>query len=127
MSDAIIFLYELLHGQMADPTFRLEIYVPTGIWLVLLTFLICAAFYFLFNHYSSRWNSIWHYIGFLAANVVVNMFVAYWMCFTSLEFLEPFWDVFYLSLINGAYAAVLFFVLSLILKPFSVNGSAVPF
>lgn len=119
--------YELLHGQQ-DPVFRDKIYEPVGIVLLVSTVVLSFFYYYGLNGVSAKYGRTWpHWGGVLIANAVLNLASVFLICYRA-EMPDGLGTAtLLLGVINAVYAAVGFFLASLVLKWGSPNARCTPF
>lgn len=100
-----------------------------GIITIAITIVLCCLFYFLFGRMRNKiWFKLSHWIITLSINSSLNF---------SMAIMQAKWNVagfvmtggypFKVALINAILSAVLFFLLSIIIKRWSIYSKYVPF
>jgi hypothetical protein len=124
---AIIWFFEAMHGNQ-DPIFREQVYIPLGSAIILITLLTAVTFYYGMNLRRAWFNRPWPHWGATLAVNAVCCFVATWSIAVYQGALSsaPLAATILLSLIAALYAAIGFYLASLIMKPLSPNASSTP-
>lgn len=124
--DLFIGLYELLHGVQDNPVWE-KIYVNTGFWLSIFAILITVLYYYYFNFFFIKFyrKSMWFV--FLFINSVINFIIAIFISTYLGEFEITEASVLFFGMINFLYAAIFYFIFSIIIKWWSPNGKNTPF
>jgi hypothetical protein len=122
-------LYEFLHDSQS-PVYEDKVYFTVGIWLILTTLLIGVIFYCVVNRLRAKYYKRWpHWGGCLILNMVIGFLVPIIIVHSlgddQIGAFSP--DTLLLSLINMLYAAVFFFLASMVLKWFSLSAKYTPF
>jgi hypothetical protein len=110
MQDFFITIYGFLHG--VQPPNWDDVYITTGIILIVFSFVLAAIYYLVLNKYSLHWfklrrwflimliNSI--FMGFFAYGIAINILETPWLDGTVLSF----------AFINLLYGAIMYFIAS---------------
>lgn len=132
MNEIFASLYEYKPVGFYDPTFSQEIfnaylYQKYGVVLVISTLLIVLFYYKLLDKPSFAKISVWLIMLIIA--VIINFVFLFVDARHVLESAGFEFEGEYLSLAisNGIYCAILFGILSFIIKYFSISNSKVPF
>ncbi|GEM_PF-740027 len=132
MNDLFALLYESKPLGFYDPTFSQEVfneylYQKYGLVLFISTLAILFIYYKVLDKPFFAKFSIWLIV--LLITVVINLVYVLIDSRIVLESAGFQFDGEYLSLAtsNGFYCAILFVILSIIIKHFSINNSKVPF
>lgn len=116
-------------GRKVRNTFQADIYPIIGLELLVITVLFCALYYWYLNGRFGRYYSKRAWIITLFVNSLTTAVVTFLSAKSILD--NPSCSVstqlIWITLINGLYAAALFFLLSLGAKRFSPMGKRTPF
>jgi len=122
-------MFELLYAsQMTADLYDFNLYGFCGIVMLVVSILFCVGFYFIFD--KAR------YVGFLPwflaflTTIITIMLISIFYSRSTLgkEGLDyPFTEYLYFSAIVALYGAVIFFLLSLLVKRFRTNLAHSPF
>ena len=120
-------LYELWLGQNNDPIYADEIFTPVGLITLLVSLLLAAIFYLILG----RWRSVFDGIGPWVITLVVVLIFAFayamWYAMDRTGADESDGYMTGLGGVNALYAAIYFFVFSILLKRFSIFAKHTPF
>jgi len=130
MNNIFAFLIELLFyngNGFSDAVFDNGLYASSAIVLLVSTILLVILFYYIIN--SPKFNKWFHWILILFVNFVVNLLFPFLMIKSKLTDLGYVFSGEYLtySLINAAYATLLFIILSFAIRWGSSNCRQTPF
>lgn len=120
------FLYELLAGENAEyPEYREEVFDSVGVFTVVSSLIVALVFYV----WLGRWKMIWynssHWVISLTFCAMVSFGLSFLLTKNEIGLIDGYLIRF--SLFNSLFAAVLFFLFSLVLKPFSIFSKHTPF
>lgn len=119
-------IYELLHGLQDTPLYADSIYPQIGAAMLALALIAVGVFYYVIGWITARYNMLRHWVIALVLNCALSMLVV--LAVGRSEF--GTWNmpapVFTLVLIQGLYAAVLFTLLSFMVKWGSPNSRRTP-
>jgi len=119
-------LYELISGINQNiPEYAGEIYDNVGIPTLIIVGIITAIFYLLLG----RWKPVFFKTGHWIFTLLLTATIAGTFAFTSAMEVIGTADSYMLrfSLMNGIFSAILFFILSIILKRLSIFAKRTPF
>lgn len=110
-------------------------YVTMGWLMIIISSVMTALYYFIFSNYSVFYKKIYWFI-YLIIIAIVNFAIAYNISLSAIEDLYisseqgnyyGINDYFQLSIVNALYGFILCFIISLIVKSFSVQATKTPF
>ena len=119
-------LYELISGtNQSIPEYAGEVYDNVGVPTIIIVAIITAIFYLLLG----RWKPIFFKTGHWIFTLLLTTIIAGVFAFASAMQVIGEADsyMFRFSLMNGIFSAVLFFILSVILKRLSIFAKRTPF
>lgn len=120
-------LYELIASQNADPVYETQVFPTVGQFTFIFTAVIALIFYLLLGRWKPVWEKTAHWLVTVAAIALAAAFFAVSQAKigTEEESIDPYMYSF--ALANALYAVVFFFILSVILKRFSIFAKRTPF
>ncbi|WP_010250503.1 hypothetical protein [Myroides injenensis] len=110
-------------------------YVTMGWLMIIISIVMTVLYYFLFSNYSVFYKKIYWFL-YLVLIAIVNFAVAYNISLSAIEDLYisseqgnyyGINDYFQLSIVNALYGFILCFIVSLLVKSFSVQATKTPF
>lgn len=110
-------------------------YVTMGWLMIIISIVMTVLYYFLFSNYSVFYKKIYWFL-YLVIIAIVNFAVAYNISLSAIEDLYisseqgnyyGINDYFQLSIVNALYGFILCFIVSLLVKSFSVQATKTPF
>lgn len=119
-------LYQLISGaHHSVPDYVSEVYDNVGVPTLIIVVLITAIFYLLLG----RWKPVFFKTGHWIFTLLLTTIIAGVFAFTSALKVIGEYDSYMLrfSLMNGILAAVVFFILSIVLKRLSIFAKRTPF
>ena len=126
MSDIFSTVYGLLHGAQG-PLFMDQIYPQSATALLVWSLIAAVVYYYVVGWFTATLNMPRHWMVTLAVNSAVCMFTVLAICRFAIGTFDVGAPVLTLVLIQGLYAALLFVVLSAIIKWGSPNARRTPF
>lgn len=116
-------------GRSVMDSFYYIIYPTSGVWLIIISLIFCFLFYYYFNYHYGRYYKIKWFIVFLVLNSLIVFLVTFGISYFNLHKFSCTLFSQYLSfgLINFFYSALLFFIISIIIKWWSPMGKRTPF
>jgi hypothetical protein len=152
MRDFFAALYELLKplygSYLADHLYGMDekggftnnsLYVTVGLWLFISVIAFTVLYYFVLNSLlrTSRYNSNWWWLGTWLVCVLFNFFLGYYLPYLDFDNGDipnktareniGMEQIMGFGMANALFALVFFFILSWIVKRWSINASTVPF
>lgn len=116
-------------GRIVRDNFQNNVYPDIGLYLAGITLISVFFYYFYLNVKFGRYYSIRFWFLTLLLNSIVIFFITYLRTKSILD--SPVCNInkhiLYVSLINAFFAAILFFIISLIVKWKSPMGKKTPF
>lgn len=116
-------------GTAVKNNFQNQIYPEIGLYLIFITFFSLLLFYYYLNNRFGRYYSFKSWAVALLCNSILVSLVTYFRAKSMLghTVVNVSKHTIWISIINAVYAALLFFILSLILKIKSPMGKRTPF
>jgi hypothetical protein len=122
-------IFELIYNsQMNSDLYDFNLYGTCGLVMISLSVSICLIFYFLFD--KAKFAGILAWLIALMITILLIMALTIYFSRDTLirEGIEyPFSEYFYFSSVVAIYGAILFFLLSIIIKRFRINLIHSPF
>ena len=120
------FLYELVCGVNADsPEYAEGIFENTGLLTVVLTLVLALVFYVVLGRWRNIWHKTVHWFLTLVIAAAAGFGSAYSLAKNELGTVDGYLIRF--ALFNMLYAALFFFLFSLLLKTLSIYAKRTPF
>ncbi|OWK69893.1 hypothetical protein [Pedobacter sp. AJM] len=119
-------LYELIAGaNPAVPEYDDEVYQTVG----QITLIVVSAVVLIFYLCLGRWKPIFHKFGHWIFTLILTMCAAFAIAFISAKDIIGEIDsyMYRFCLMNAVFAAIVFIMLSIVLKPMSVFSKRTPF
>ncbi len=116
-------------GKLVMDKFYISIYPLSGVLLVVSTLLLCIIYYYWFNLRFGKFYKRKSYFFFMIINsfviglisfIVAKSYLAKFNCTVTSQYLN-------FGVINFTYGAVLFFIVSILIKKWSPMGKKTPF
>ena len=122
-----ITLYELWLGQNNDPIYADEIFTPVGLITLMVSIILAAIFYVILGRWRSVFAGKGPWVITLVAVLIFAFAYAMWYAMdrTGADESDSYMTGF--GAINALYAAIYFFVFSILLKRFSIFAKHTPF
>lgn len=116
-------------GRSVMDSFYYNIYPTSGVWLIIISLIFCFLFYYYFNYRFGRYYTIKWYIVFSVLNCFFVFIVTFGIAYFNLHKFSCVIFSLYLifGLINSLYSALIFFIISILIKWWSPMGKRTPF
>lgn len=119
-------LYELVTGNNPDyPEFREQIFDSVGLFTVMMSLVVAVAFYAVLGRWKMVWYNLTHWTITLVVCAVMGFVFAYLLTKSELGLVDGY--VIRFSIFNTVYAALFFFLFSLIGRYVSIFSRHTPF
>ncbi|KAA9331437.1 hypothetical protein F0P96_14430 [Hymenobacter busanensis] len=123
-------LYEVIglpQPSSETPVYREVIFPNIGLLNIGITLALLVLFYLVINRYMrvATFSRPRHWALFLGLNALIAFVIV--IAQANGQNVESHSYIYWLALLNAIYAAVFFFILSLIFRKLSVNASTTPF
>lgn len=116
-------------GTLVRNNFQSKVYADVGLYLIVSTLIVTLFFYYYLNSKFGRYYSLKSWFIALLINSLLIGLLSYYATKSILD--NPICDVsrhiLWISIINASYAAILFFIVSIIFKIKSPMGKKTPF
>jgi len=116
-------------GKAVRDNFQNKVYSEIGLYAIIITLILSVSFYYYFNLRFGRYYSLKSWIITLCLNSILVGIATYFLTKGILN--NPICDasrqLLWISLINAIYAAIFFFLISLVIKWGSPMGKRTPF
>lgn len=116
-------------GRLIKDNFQNKVYPDIGLYLAGVTLITVLIYYYYLNAKFGRYYSIWFWFLTLLSNSIIIFLITYMRTQSILN--SPVCNInrhiLYISFINAFFAALLFFIMSLIVKWKSPMGKKTPF
>lgn len=119
-------LYELISGaNQSVPDYVNEVYDNVGTPTLIIVAIITAIFYLLLGRWKPIFFKSGHWIFTLLLTAIITAAFAFTSAMEVIGTADSY--MFRFSLMNGIFSAILFFILSIILKRLSIFAKRTPF
>ena len=120
-------LYEIFVDQNPDPAYQMQIFPTVGKFTLVFTIVFALIFYFLLGRWKPVWEKLVHWIITMVAIALAAAFFAIQQAQVGMNQSNIDSYMYSFALANALYAVVFFFILSLLLKRFSIFAKRTPF
>jgi hypothetical protein len=126
MEDLFIWLYQLAHGVQDDPLWD-EVYLSSGLLLILITIIVLVFYYHVLNRYFIDWFKLKHWFLFMFVNSCLVTGVTTIVAIRVIEPLDYTPEFLSFAIINFLYSAVFYTIFSLALCWGSPHAKYTPY
>jgi hypothetical protein len=120
-------LYEIIANHNDDPVYETQVFATVGQFTFLLTAILALIFYLLLGRWKPVWEKIGHWLVTIVAIALAAAFFAIQQAKIGTEEDDIDSYMYSFAFANALYAVVFFFILSLLLKRFSIFAKRTPF
>ena len=120
-------LYEIIANHNADPVYETQIFPTVGQFTFVFTAVLALIFYLLLGRWKPVWEKTVHWLVTLVAIALAAGFFAVSQARIGTEEENIDSYMYSFAMANALYAVVFFFILSLLLKRFSIFAKRTPF